>query len=266
LFKVNREKVRLSDSPYAPPPEWYEELDPEREQDGSASAAAEEWPEPYGDLPEEPDSVPADLVEAAREQAGAMIAEAEAEAARLLEEARAQVDEIRQKAYSEGFLEGHIEGDKKASEEFEAIATENKAAVGRVLAEFFTAREAALNEFKGMKDEIKPIIFEIVKKIINVSYENDDKSFESLIKNALERIKPEGKLTLTVSEADYERFFPSGNAVFNVNGEDIPVAVVKNASLGLAELIIDAGDVTVNAGPDTQLRRIRSAFDRVGTL
>ncbi|MDR2357759.1 MAG: hypothetical protein LBD92_06750 [Oscillospiraceae bacterium] len=251
MFKVNREKVRLSASPYAPPPEWYDELDPEPEPD---------IPAPDGEPASDGEAV--DYVGEAREQAGLIIAEAEAEAARILEDAGTRAGEMRRKAYDEGFLEGHVEGDKKAAEEFEAIAAENKTAVERVLAEFFAAREAALKEIGDAKDEIKPLIFEMVKKIINVSYENDDKFFERLVKSALEKIKPEGKLTLTVSEADYERFFPSGGAIFSVNGKKISAEVTKNASLGRMELVIDAGGVTVNAGPEAKLRRVGAALER----
>jgi flagellar assembly protein FliH len=257
LFKVKREKVRLSVSPYTPPPEWDEELD---------AGAESGVPEPGGESAPEQEDDQIDDVESARERAGVIIAEAETEAARMLEDARAQAGEIRQKAYNEGFLEGHIEGDRKAAEEFESIAAENKTAVERVLSEFFAARETALNEFKGVKDEIRPLVFEIVKKIINLSYEKYDTFFEALIGGALEKLQPEGKLTLTVSESDYERFFPSGSAVFNVNGKDIPALIVKNASLGQTELIIDSDDATVNAGPDTQLRRVMSAFERLGAL
>jgi flagellar biosynthesis/type III secretory pathway protein FliH len=205
-------------------------------------------------------------LERACECAEAMISDARAEAARILEEAGSRADDVRKNAYSEGFIEGHAEGDKRAAAEFEELARENRAAVERVLSAFFEARDASLDEFLGLKSQIKALISDIMKKIINFEYENDDKFIEAVIQGALERIKPSGKLALTVSEADYERFFPSGDAVFNVNGEEISASVIKNQSMGAMEIIVDDGGSTVNVGPFTQLQRIENAFEKSGAL
>jgi flagellar biosynthesis/type III secretory pathway protein FliH len=204
--------------------------------------------------------------ELARERAEAMVSQARDEAARILEDAGRQAGAVREKAYNEGFLEGHAEGDRKAAAEFEELARENRAAVERALSAFFAARDAALAEFSEIKGQIKTLVSDIMKKIINFEYENDDKFIDAVIQGALERIKPKGKLTFTVSEADYERFFPSGEAVFNVGGDAITASVAKNPSMGGMDIIVDDGESTVNIGPLTQLQRVESAFEKSGAL
>jgi flagellar assembly protein FliH len=259
LFKVSREKVRLSETPGG-----YTETELPEE-------AREDEPQADGEDGEGQDAEPAAVEEVdeealARERAEAIVANAAAEAARVLEEARLRAEELRRDAYDEGFSEGRAAGEERSAAEAETITAEGRAAFERVLAELNGALGSALDEFEVMRGQVKTLIFEIIKKIVNLNHESDDKFFIDVIEGALERVKPEGKLTLNVSEADYERFFPSGSAVFKVDGKKLAATIVKNPSLGLTEIIIDFGDVTVNAGPHTQARRVKAALEKSGGL
>jgi flagellar assembly protein FliH len=202
----------------------------------------------------------------AQARAREIVRQAESEAEEILAQARRLAAQERARAYDEGFLEGHIEGDRKAAAEFATIAGENKQAVERVLSELDGAVRRANEDIARMEGDIKRLVFEIVRKIVNVSYEKDDKFFVGAVESALERIKPEGKLTISVSEQDFERFFASGAASFKVNGGTFSAYIVKSPSLEPAEFIVDAGDVTVNAGLETQIRRVEVAFEKSGVL
>ncbi|MDR1217146.1 MAG: hypothetical protein LBJ99_01010 [Oscillospiraceae bacterium] len=259
MFKVSRERVRLSEIPRG-----YTETEPS---DG-AHAEETQIAEENGGVQEAETAAAekADEEAEARERAGMLVAEAKAEASRILEEVRLRAEELRRDAYDGGVSEGRAEGEKKAADAAEADAAEGRAAFERVLSEFNAERDRALDEFETAKGRIKTLIFEILRKIVNLRYENDDNFFVDVIEDALERVKPTEKLTVSVGEADYERFFPSGSAVFNVDGGEIAAAVVKTPSLGPTEIIIDSGDVTVNAGPHTQLERIEAALEKSGGL
>jgi flagellar assembly protein FliH len=259
LFKVSREKVRLSETPSG-----YTQTEfPEDAREDEPQAADEDG--------EEQDAEPAageevDEETLARARAETIVADAETEAARVLEEARLRAEELRRDAYDEGFSEGRAAGEEKSAADAEIVAAEGRAAFERVLAELNGALGSARDEFEVMKGQVKTLIFEIVRKIVNLKHENDDKFFIDVIEGALERVKPEGKLTVSVGEADYERFFPSGSAVFKVDGKKLAATIVKNPSLGLTEIIIDFGDVTVNAGPHTQTGRVKAALEKSGGL
>jgi flagellar assembly protein FliH len=259
LFKVSRERVRLSEIPRG-----YTETElPEEAREDDPQVAGEDVAvREEGAAAEEK----ADEEAAARERAEALVAEAEAEASRILEEVRLRAEELRRDAYDGGFSEGRAEGEKKAAAAAAAAAAGERAAFERVLAEFNAERNRALDEFETARGRIKTLIFEILRKIVNLQYENDDNFFGAVIEDALERVKPAEKLTVSVGEADYERFFPSGSAVFNVDGEEVAATVVKASSLGPTEIIIDSGDVTVNAGPHTQLGRVEAALEKSGAL
>jgi len=198
----------------------------------------------------------------AKASAGKIVSEARNEAAALLVSAREQAEDERRSAWQEGFAEGSLEGRRSYDTQLETKMREDDEKLRSVVEELYDERERT---YGGLEDELIGLAMEIVKRILDPA-EAESNVFEALIKNALKQLNPDGKVVIRVNQAEYERFFTSGSAVFEL-GEGIKVSasVVKDAALGAGGLIIDTGEATVDAGLDSQLKQIRLAFNKCKT-
>ena len=194
----------------------------------------------------------------AEERASAILGEARIEAAALLLAAREEVKEDRVRAWQEGYAEGAAEGKLSAEKKYEEKMSEDDKKLNRVISELYAERELTNS---NLEDEAVGLSLEIVKKIFDPAEEAIGGFFDMLVRNALKQIAPEGKIVIRVSPDEYERFFSSGSAAFKLD-EDVTItaAVLKDASLGRNDCIIDTDNETVNAGFDKQLEYITIAL------
>jgi len=197
----------------------------------------------------------------ANERAARIVDEARDDVAMLMVNAREEAEDIRRDAWQEGFADGSEEGRRSFDEKLAAKISEDDEKLRRVLQELNDARERV---YEGLEKDVVELAMGIVKKVIDPVGDDFGGVFEALIKNALKQINPDGKVVLRVCTADYERFFPTGNARFELDeGVTVSASILKDSMLGSGDLIIDTGDVTVNAGVDTQLKYISLAFERL---
>ena len=182
------------------------------------------------------------------------------EGAALMLSAREEAEEERRKAWQEGYAEGSEEGKRICDEKHAEKTREDDERLKRVIDELYTEKKRMYDE---LEDEVIRLTFDIVKKVIGSAEEDVGGIFQSLIRNALRQIAPEGKIIIRVSPAEYERFFSSGSAVFHLDkGVTATAGILRDASLGEFDCVIDTEDETVNAGLDTQLKYIKIAFNR----
>lgn len=218
-----------------------------------------------------------DIIAAAKEKAKAeasmMVEAARKEAEELTLSARERLEEERRLARQEGYDDGAEEGkrlydeqlEKKMREigdDFSEKMREDDEKVKRVVEELYYERAET---YAGLEDNVVGLAIDIVRKVINPSEEKYGGIFEMLVRNALKQINPEGRIMIRVGPNEYERFFASGSALFELDGGvNVTVSVLRDASLGEGDCVIDTEESTVNAGLDTQLKYIQLAFDRVG--
>ena len=201
-----------------------------------------------------------EMLSGAEKTASSMLEDARNEVAAILLAAREQAEEERRRAWQEGYAEGAKEGKRVISEEYESKMREDDEMLKHVISEIHAERASTYEE---LEDSIIDLSLEIAKKIYGPAEEELENVFQSLIRNALKQIAPEGKVIIRVSSTEYERFFSSGTAVFSLDkGSTITAAVLRDASLVDGDCIIDTEDETVNAGIDTQLKYIKIAFNR----
>ena len=201
-----------------------------------------------------------EAVRRARDNAEKILADAREEAAALMISAREQAEEELRHARQEGFAKGAGEGKRAVSEKYEQKRREDDAALKRVIAEVYDERRRT---YEQLEENVVDLALDVVKKVYAPAEELFGGVFESLIRNALRQIAPEGKIIIRVSSAEYERFFSSGSAMFHLDkGVTVTASVLRDASLGDGDCIIDTEDETVNAGLDTQLKYIKIAFKR----
>ena len=252
MFRIDRNLVNLATARYV-------------NVEGEAAAGAEGVP------PDASASAAYMMAQAQQtaEQAQQTVADAEATAAKILDTARDEAallmvtsrdeaEERRRKAWQEGYADGAKEGKSAFEEKYEQKVREDEEMLKRVVSELYDERERM---YEGLEDEVVALTFQIAKKVFGMAGDEDEKLFESLIRNALKQVAPEGKIIIRVSPAEYERFFSSGSAVFELDrGITLTTSILRDTALEKGDCIIDTEDETINAGIDTQLEAIRLAF------
>ena len=213
----------------------------------------------------------------AEAEAEEVLCNARKEAAELMNGAREQAGEVRSAARQEGYNEGAEEGkryyDELLADKLRELDDDHAAKTDAIIREDDEKLKRVIDELNNewarandiLEEQTVALSIEIVRKIINPSEEGSGEAFEMLIRNALRQVNPGRKVIIRISPAEYERFFPSGNAVFELDGGAVVEAsLLRDAALGEGDCIIDAEDETVNVGLDSQLKYIRFAFDRAG--
>ena len=207
----------------------------------------------------------------AKAGAEAIIGDARREADEIVQSARERIEEERESARRDGYAEGEREGrrvyDEQLEEklrdvnvEFESKIREDDEKLKRVIEELYDERTKT---YDGLEEQVVGLSVDIVRKVINPSEEGFGGVFEMLIRNALKQINPDGKIIIRVSPAEYERFFSSGSAVFELDrGVTVTASVLRDVSLGEGDCVVDTEGETIDAGLDTQLKFIRLAFEK----
>ena len=197
----------------------------------------------------------------ARAKAEQIIMDARDEVAEMISTAREEADEERRRAFQEGYAEGATEGKRVYAEELDKKIKEEDDMLKRVLSEIYDEWERT---FSGLEDEVVGLALEIVRKVIGPAEDEIGGVFESLVRNALKQITPEGKIVIRVSPDEYERFFSLGNIAITLDsGVSVTATVLRDASLGGGDCIIDTEQETVNAGLNSQLKYIALAFEEM---
>jgi len=201
------------------------------------------------------------IINNAEMKAGQMIMDARNEIAALLLSAKEQAEEDRRRAWQEGFAEGAEEGRRSFDEQLEEKTRLDDLSLRSVLDEINSELTRTYSE---LEKEVVSLALKIVRKMISPAEEQLGSLYEPLIKNALKKLNIDKKIIIRVSPVEYERFFPSGNAVFELDsGAKVTASVLRDVSLGDGDCIIDYEDGAVNAGFDSQLNYIRLAFDSI---
>jgi len=202
-----------------------------------------------------------EILQSAHEQAKEILQEARDEIAALMMDARDEAEEHRRNAWQEGYAEGAEEGRRSYEEQLAVKIREDDEMLKNVLHEIYDERERT---YSGLEDEVVGLALEIVRKVINPAEEAIEGIFEMMIRNALKQIAPDGRVVLRVGAAEYERFFSTGSAVFELEGGvSVKTSVLRDASLGRGDVIIDTETETVNAGVNSQLKYIALAFEKM---
>ena len=205
------------------------------------------------------DFISREIINEARIKAERMIRDAQNDVEALLVTVGERAKEDRRRAWQEGFAEGSIEG----KHSFDGQLAEKMRLDDTILKGFMDKiNDERERTYSGLEDEVKALALEVVKKVIDPAEEELEDVFESLIRNALKKLNLEKSVTIRVSPEEYDRFFPSGNAVFNLDsGTTVTASVVRDVALNELDCIIDYEGATVNAGLDSQLKYIKLAFN-----
>jgi len=194
------------------------------------------------------------LLENTRREADALALQSK----ELLREAQAESERLKNEARQQGFDMGYSEGQAEAQQMFEALTAGHAEVFSNVLADIKHAGDTMISEMEG---DIIDLCFSVLRKIAAFDRTTDGEIFKSIIKKAMSQVDLTGKVSIRLSHGDFERFFPNGTAVFDINDTSVTASVTSDPEFVEGDIAVDTESETVLAGAETQLRNIEIAFN-----
>ena len=194
-----------------------------------------------------------ELLEIAQRDADGIVRQAQ----ELLSKAQADAEALKAEAQHLGFEQGYENGSAEGMTRFNALMAEHKETFSTVLSELKRAGDTMVSD---MEDDIVDLCFSILRKITAFDRANDGDIFKSIIKKSISQVDMTGKVTIRLSHEDFERFYPDGKAIIEINDTEITAAVVSDPEFSGGDIAVDTDSETVLAGAETQLRNIEFSF------
>ncbi len=205
------------------------------------------------------------IIEEARQEAEAILTEADLEAAEKVNAAQQSSDKIISDAYDQakGIMEqaqkkGYDEGYESAIQE---SSDTSKAIVDEALAlknEWLNAKETLMKESEA---EIVEIILETLLKMLNKKVEEDVHLVEALVEEAIKRVNKTENLTLRVSSEDYSHVLSIKPMVVAMTEKVDDIEIKQDSSLKNGSCIIDTDSGSIDSSVWTQFEQIQKIFE-----
>ena len=189
----------------------------------------------------------------AESEAVSLLESAKTNSDAMLEQAKTEAEELRRKGHDEGFAEGREAGLS------EALLSEQKSL--DELSAFIDSIRVLRDEAIGQAShELLELSIEIAEKILSIELDRNDEAFIALVQSAISKMRADGKMYLSVSKQEYERFFQSGRSPIHLDDESVQLVIVPDGHLGRGSCLIEADGQTINASVDSQLQSVEDAF------
>jgi flagellar assembly protein FliH len=166
-------------------------------------------------------------------------------------------EEYKEKGYQAGYTVGYQEGYKKGEEDAKAIIEEAKAIKEEIIRE-------KQRMYKEVENDIVSVILLAVEKIVGKYVEEDKDIILNLIKKGMENYNAFDKVTVRVSEEDYEHCIKNKDKILKDIEFLDDVNILKDLSLKKGECVIETNSGVINSGVSTQLKALKNLF--VGVL
>lgn len=222
--------------------------------------------------PAPPEKSPEELrIEAMRKEAEDILRKAEQNAQRLGEQASREAEEIKQKAYDQGFSEGKAAG-------FETGRQEGKDQISQdLLAQYqflFRAADQAVNELEEQKrefsqgylEDLRDLVVIIAEKVISISLKSSGKVIEGMMRDAVgTRQAKRLWANVSISQIDYQSLLESGispETVLEESAEQVRLTIVEEAEPGTC--LIEFPEEIIDASVSTQIANIKKMMKNIG--
>ena len=174
-------------------------------------------------------------------------------AGQILEKASRKARSDREKAEREGYLEGLRQAKAEAEEQYRRILEE--------LTGLLASLEREKAEILRQSEEgIKDLAIDIAQKLVNYQLDIDNDVFISLFKSAVHEIGESQWVRVMVSESQATFATAYADLLLSMvrDAREIKVETLEDAPPGA--LLIETQQGYVDAGVQTQIARVRSAF------
>lgn len=194
------------------------------------------------------------IIEDAKQMYLRIIDEANYEAQRILEEAQNEREAIHVMASEQGYQEGYHAGYAEGLSNADAIieqATELKQQLD----------DRAERMYREAESEFMSMVLDITRKVIGEELtQNPDVSL-SLIKQALAKCAFKSKLTIRVSDEDFDYVNANKDKIIMLTEGINDLEVLCDKALSKGSCIVETTSGEINAGIDVQMNEIQKAFE-----
>ena len=209
-------------------------------------------------------SVVDQMINSAKEEAAAIIAEAKVIAEQSSNEALQQVDRIKQQAYDDGYQkgqqEGHIQGKQSGLDEMQVLINDAAEKAQRMLT---TGEKEAKEMILAAERQIIEIALAVAGRILACQIEENPMIVLPIVKKALEKVRDQEQIVLRVSADDYEVVVQAKQEFQNIVGREQALTISVDRTIERGSCIVDTSYGLVDAKIDTQFDALKKALQGV---
>ena len=209
-------------------------------------------------------SVVDQMINSAKEEAAAIIAEAKVIAEQSSNEALQQVDRIKQQAYDDGYQkgqqEGYIQGKKSGLDEMQVLINDAAEKAQRMLT---TGEKEAKEMILAAERQIIEIALAVAGRILACQVEENPMIVLPIVKKALEKVRDQEQIVLRVSADDYEVVVQAKQEFQNIVGREQALTISVDRTIERGSCIVDTSYGLVDAKIDTQFDALKKALQGV---
>ncbi|MFP3984096.1 MAG: FliH/SctL family protein [Desulfurivibrionaceae bacterium] len=168
----------------------------------------------------------------------------------------AEQEELKQKAYEEGFASGREEGRRKGREEY----SEKISLTADLINELAEARENLVGKYEA---EILELIKVMVERLVQQEISQDKGALRNILKSALEYIVESSTVTVKLNRADIERLSADGEESGILAGEGRrSVELVEDEAISAGGCLIVTGSGEVDATLENRRDLLFASVDK----
>lgn len=180
---------------------------------------------------------------------------------------------IRKQSYEEGFSEGMSEGKKAGmdagylsgyEEGLKACKEDNKKVAEELFRMLNIIEKSKSCILQKHEENIDRLALAIAEKVIKKELSLDKKTMLGMIKSATDSYRNQAWVHINVSENTANAFLQADKEIISsLAAVSQNVKIVVNPDLSDTDCLVELPDHIIDAGADTQLNKIKSAFDTV---
>ncbi len=198
-----------------------------------------------------------ELLQQAELDAREIIASAEKESAEVLEksylESKKLMEQSKEEGYAEGFEKGINEGREQGYQDMTDLIDEAK-----------QLKQQAYDERNQLSIQLEKDIVQLViqtaRRILQSELQDNQELLFQLIDEGLKKCNYTENLVIHVSEMDYDMVYAYQNRIYLMTDGIYDIEIKSDPSMSPGSVIIETASGQVDAGIETQLKQIETAF------
>lgn len=194
-----------------------------------------------------------ELIDRAKEEAAAIIKEAELEAIKLIKVAQNEGDKAKQSIEKMAREEGLKKGYKEGKEKYENLIEEAEL-IKR------NAEEEYREILDGVEKDAVNVILDIAKKVIGEQISLNKESILEVLRKGFEKCSNKEDITIKVSPSDHDFVVENREKILSLTEGIGKLDIRKDSSLKAGDCIIETPYGAVDAGVSTKLQKIEDNF------
>lgn len=222
--------------------------------------------EPVQEEPLEGEDQEVDM-ETLREEARAIIDEAEAEKERLLQQAKEEAQSIIDEAYEDskgifedarqkGYSEGLISGKEQGYQEVDSIIQESV----EIKKQTFEEKKIAA---KDLEEDLIALVIQGVKKVLHHEIDQNHELLLNLIQSGIEKCTFAESLIIKVGEGDYEVVKGAKNKIYMMTKGIENLEIKCDPALSKGSVMIETLSGTIDSSIDAQVKTVEKLFNEL---